>query len=295
MRGSSALFCEFLRAINDEQRGNSGRRAGNGARVQSLRQLGTQARHAPMDAAMPGEATGYVLRAASAPAQSAAAAASTRLANRILCYPYQCHAIQRVAPTKAMLIDRRRILAVLAGSFATPAFFVPAFAQAPAMTRVTAYAFSFGGLEGPDIRLADHAGKPILVVNTASLCGFTPQYAGLQQLWTRYHGRGLMIVGVPSNDFGGQEPGGTADIMRTAHGEYGIGFPLAAKAQVKGANPHPFYKWAAAERPLETPRWNFHKYLVGRDGHIAAVFATDIEPMDARVIDAIVKELPPPE
>jgi len=195
-----------------------------------------------------------------------------------------------------MLTDRRRILTLLAGSFATPAFFVaPAFGQAPAMTRVTAYAFSFAGLEGPDIRLADHAGKPILVVNTASLCGYTPQYAGLQQLWTRYRGRGLMIVGVPSNDFGGQEPGGTADIMRTAHGDYGIGFPLAAKAQVKGPNLHPFYKWAAAERPLETPRWNFHKYLVGRDGHIAAVFATEIEPMDARVIDAIVKELPPPE
>jgi len=181
-----------------------------------------------------------------------------------------------------MLTDRRRILTLLAGSFATPAFFVaPAFGQAPAMTRVTAYAFSFAGLEGPDIRLADHAGKPILVVNTASLCGYT--------------GRGLMIVGVPSNDFGGQEPGGTADIMRTAHGDYGIGFPLAAKAQVKGPNLHPFYKWAAAERPLETPRWNFHKYLVGRDGHIAAVFATEIEPMDARVIDAIMKELPPPE
>jgi glutathione peroxidase len=178
-----------------------------------------------------------------------------------------------------MLTNRRRILTFLAGSFVTPAFFVPpAFAQAPAMTRVTAYAFSFVGLEGPDIWLADHAGKPILVVNTASLCGYTPQYAALQQLWTRYHGRGLMIVGVPSNDFGGQEPGGTADIMRTAHGEYGIGFPLAVKAQVKGPNPHPFYKWAAAERPLETPRWNFHKYLVGRDGHIAAVFATEIEP-----------------
>ena len=130
------------------------------------------------------------------------------------------------------------------------------------------------------------------MVNTASLCGYTPQYTGLQQLWARYHDRGLMIVGVPSNDFGGQEPGGADDIMQTAHGEYGIGFPLAAKAQVKGPNPHPFYKWAAAERPLETPRWNFHKYLVGRDGHIAAVFATDIEPMDARVINAIVKELP---
>ena len=102
------------------------------------------------------------------------------------------------------------------------------------MSRITAYAFTFAGLEGGDIRLADHAGKPILVVNTASLCGYTPQYSGLQQLWTRYHARGLMIVGVPSNDFGGQEPGTPAEIKKTAHGEYGVGFPLAAKAQVRG-------------------------------------------------------------
>jgi glutathione peroxidase len=159
------------------------------------------------------------------------------------------------------------------------------------MSRVTAYAFSFAGLEGGDIRLADYAGKPILVVNTASLCGYTPQFTGLQQLWARYHERGLMIVGVPSNDFGGQEPGGAVEILKTAHDEYGVGFPLTAKAEVRGRSPHPFYKWAAAERPLETPRWNFHKYLIGRDGHIAAVFNTEIEPMDARVINAIVKEL----
>lgn len=189
-----------------------------------------------------------------------------------------------------MFADRRQVLALLAGTLATPAF-----AQAPAMSRITAYAFSFPGLEGGEIRLADHAGKPILVVNTASLCGYTPQYVGLQQLWARYHQRGLMIVGVPSNDFGGQEPGGVADIVKTAHGEYGVGFPLAAKVQVKGPSLHPFYKWAAGERPLETPRWNFHKYLVGRDGRIAAVFPTDIEPTDARVIAAIVKELPRPE
>ena len=104
-----------------------------------------------------------------------------------------------------------------------------------------------------------------------------------------------MIVGVPSNDFGGQEPGGSEDIAKTAHGEYGVGFPLAAKVQLKGPNAHPFYRWAANERPLETPRWNFHKYLIGRDGHVAAVFPTAIEPMDARVINAIVKELPRPE
>ena len=185
-----------------------------------------------------------------------------------------------------MITDRRRVLALLASLFATPAL-----AQAPAMSRITAYAFSFAGLEHGEIKLADYAGKPILVVNTASLCGFTPQYAGLQQLWERYRQRGLFIVGVPSNDFGGQEPGGAADITKTAHGEYGVGFPLTAKTQVKGASAHPFYKWAAAERPLETPRWNFHKYLVGRDGHIAAAFATDIEPTDARVINAIANEL----
>ena len=185
-----------------------------------------------------------------------------------------------------MLSDRRRVLVLIAGTLAAPA---TAYAQA--MSRITAYAFSFTGLDGGDIKLADYAGKPILVVNTASMCGFTPQYAGLQDLWTRFRERGLMIVGVPSNDFGGQEPGTADDINHTAHG-YRVGFPLAAKAQVRGANPHPFYKWAANERPLELPRWNFHKYLVGRDGHIAAVFTTNVEPTDARVINAIAKELP---
>jgi glutathione peroxidase len=189
-----------------------------------------------------------------------------------------------------MPADRRHLLAFIAGMFA-----LPATALAQSMSRITAYAFSFAGIDGGDIKLADYAGKPILVVNTASLCGYTPQFAGLQQLWSRYHERGLMIVGVPSNDFGGQEPGTPDDIKKTAHGEYGADFPLAAKAQVRGANPHPFYKWAATERPIETPRWNFHKYLVGRDGHIAAVFPTSIEPMDARVVNAIAKELAPAE
>jgi glutathione peroxidase len=164
-------------------------------------------------------------------------------------------------------------------------------AQSAGMSRASAYTFSFTGLEGGDIRLSDYVGKPILIVNTASLCGYTPQYAGLQQLWTRYRERGLMIIGVPSNDFGSQEPGSVTDIMKTAHEDYGVSFPLAAKVEVKGKDAHPFYKWAAVERPLETPRWNFHKYLVGRDGHVAAVFSSEIEPMDARVIDAVVKEL----
>jgi glutathione peroxidase len=100
-----------------------------------------------------------------------------------------------------------------------------------------------------------------------------------------------MIIGVPSNDFGGQEPGGPTEILQTAHDEYHITFPLTAKVAVKGSGQHPFYRWAATERPADTPRWNFHKYLVGRDGRIAAVFPTDTEPMDARVVDAIAKEL----
>jgi glutathione peroxidase len=184
--------------------------------------------------------------------------------------------------------DRRQLLASMAGALAFPSL---ARAQSGGMSRVTAYAFSFAGLEGGDIRLAGYAGKPILIVNTASLCGYTPQYAGLQQLWTRYRDRGLMIIGVPSNDFGEQEPGGPDDIMKTAHDDYGVTFPLTAKVEVRGKNPHPFYKWAAVERPFEVPRWNFHKYLVGHDGRIAAVFPTEIEPMDARVINGVVKEL----
>jgi glutathione peroxidase len=184
------------------------------------------------------------------------------------------------------MIDRRHILALLAGTIATPAL-----AATPGMSRMTAYGFSFAGLDGKDIKLADFAGKPLLVVNTASLCGYTPQYAGLQELWARYRERGLVIVGVPSNDFGGQEPGGVTEIEQTAHQGYGVTFPLAAKADVRGANPHPFYKWAAVERPLDTPRWNFHKYLVGHEGHIVAAFPSTVEPTDARIVTAIEKEL----
>ena len=188
-----------------------------------------------------------------------------------------------------MIPDRRRVLVLLAGSLVTPARAAP-MSDAP-MTPITAYAFSFAALGGGTIALADYAGKPIVVVDTASLCGYTPQYAGLEKLFMRFHARGLVMIGVPSNDFGGQEPGGPAEITQTANKEYGVTFPLTAKAEVKGPNAHPFYKWAAGERPLETPKWNFHKYLVGRDGHIAAVFPSEVEPMDAHVVDAVGKEL----
>jgi glutathione peroxidase len=188
------------------------------------------------------------------------------------------------------MIDRRTILtaalAVAAGPLATRA----ARAQA-AMSRITAYAFSFRGLDGGDISLAEYTGRPLLIVNTASLCGYTPQYAGLQELWTEFHGRGLMIVGVPSNDFGGQEPGGSSEIAQTAQHQYGVTFPIAAKAVVNGPEAHPFYKWAAAARPKDVPRWNFHKYLIGHDGYIADVFPSAVEPSDTRIKTAIARAL----
>jgi glutathione peroxidase len=188
------------------------------------------------------------------------------------------------------MIDRRTIMTAALAAIAAPACTGSAFAQT-AMSRITAYGFSFPALDGGDIRLADFSGRPFIVVNTASLCGYTPQYAGLQALWTEFHGRGLMIVGVPSNDFGGQEPGGAAEIAATAQHQYGVTFPIAAKTVVKGANAHPFYKWAAEARPKDLPRWNFHKYLVGRDGYIADVFPESVEPSDTRVKTAIARAL----
>jgi len=187
------------------------------------------------------------------------------------------------------MIDRRHLLGCAAGALAG---LVPRVSEAASMSRVTAYAFTFKGLDGGEILLSSYAGHPILVVNTASLCGYTPQYAGLQNLWTRYRDKGLFVLGVPSNDFGGQEPGGVSEIGKTAHEEYHVTFPLTEKVAVKGKDAHPFYKWAAQERPLEAPRWNFHKYLIARDGHLRAGFTSAMEPADPLIIAAIEQELP---
>jgi glutathione peroxidase len=188
------------------------------------------------------------------------------------------------------MIDRRSLMGATLAAMAGVTLNRQAMAQA-GVSRITAYAFSFPALSGSDIRLAEFTGRPMLIVNTASLCGFTPQYAGLQELWSEFGGRGLMIVGVPSNDFGGQEPGGASDIAATAHNHYGVKFPIAAKAAVKGPNAHPFYRWAAEARPKDVPRWNFHKYLIGRDGYIAEVFPESIEPADTRVKTAVARAL----
>ncbi|HTM75463.1 MAG TPA: glutathione peroxidase [Pseudolabrys sp.] len=186
------------------------------------------------------------------------------------------------------MIDRRHFIALatipLTGLGAR-------ISQAAGMSRVTAYAFMFKGLDGDDILLSSYAGHPLLVVNTASQCGYTPQYTGLQQIWTRYRDRGLIVLGVPSNDFGGQEPGGKNEIHATAQGTYHVTFPITEKVVVKGSDAHPFFRWAATDRPLEAPRWNFHKYLIGRDGQLKAAFPSAVEPTDPVVIAAIEKEL----
>lgn len=190
-----------------------------------------------------------------------------------------------------MTMTRRTCLGFLGlaglGAFAVS----PALAATTEFSQLNAWRYSFPSVDGGEIRLADLQGKVILVVNTASQCGYSGQFAGLEQLYQRYRDRGLVVLAVPSNDFGGQEPGGAAEIKETAQGEYHVTFPIAGKSVVKGADAHPFYKWTAELRPRDVPRWNFHKYLIGRDGNLAAVFNTAVEPTDPKVIEAIVAAL----
>jgi glutathione peroxidase len=157
----------------------------------------------------------------------------------------------------------------------------------------TAHDFSFTTIDGGPLPLSDFKGKAVLVVNTASECGYTPQYKDLQAVWERYRDRGLVVLGVPSNDFGGQEPGTEAEIKRFCERQYAVDFPLTAKVQVAGGEAHPFYQWAAAVvGEAAAPRWNFHKYLVGPDGELAAWFPTKTSPTAKDVTAAIEAALP---
>lgn len=152
----------------------------------------------------------------------------------------------------------------------------------------TAHDFSFEGVIDGRVSLGDYAGGPILVVNTASECGFTPQYAGLQELWETYRDRGFTVVGVPSNDFGGQEPLEKGEIKDFCEMNYGVDFPLTGKTPVTGAAAHDFFKWAEASYGGEArPKWNFHKYLVGADGSLSAVFPSAVTPMSDELTGAV--------
>jgi len=183
------------------------------------------------------------------------------------------------------MIDRRTFVAAALVAAAEPSRIARAEGN---VSRMTAYAFSFPALSGADIRLADFSGRPMLIVNTASLCGYTPQYAGLQELWSEFRDRGLVVIGVPSNDFGGQEPGSAKEIAETAQHHYGVTFPIAGKATVKGPDAHPFYKWAegALGEPA-VPVWNFHKILIGKDGQAIRAFGPRTDPQDSEITAAI--------
>jgi glutathione peroxidase len=159
----------------------------------------------------------------------------------------------------------------------------------------TAYSFAFESIDGKPLPLETYRGKAVMVVNTASFCGYTRQYAGLVDLWRAYRDRGLVVLGVPSNDFGGQEPGTEAEIKTFCEVNFDVDFPLAAKADVTGADAHPFYRWAARELGAgSVPKWNFHKYLVDADGRLTAWFPTATEPMASEVTRAVEAVLPPP-
>ncbi len=167
-------------------------------------------------------------------------------------------------------------------------------AEAPEGGRAAnAHAFSFRSIDGTPLPLSDFRGKALLVVNTASQCGFTPQYAGLEALWQRYRDRGLVVLGVPSNDFGSQEPGSAAAIKEFCAVNFDIDFPLAEKTHVRGADAHPFYRWAAEQAGLlGVPRWNFHKYLIAPDGRLLDWFSSVTPPDAERLRHAVEAALP---
>lgn len=156
----------------------------------------------------------------------------------------------------------------------------------------SAYDFSFPSIVGGELQLSDYQGKVILLVNTASMCGYTPQYAGLQKLWEDHQDEGLVVLGVPSGDFGGQEYADDAAIQEFCEVNFDVDFPMTSKTEVTGADAHPFFKWAVQELGADNaPNWNFHKYLIGRNGNLVTSFDTRVKPGDDEVIAAIRAEL----
>ena len=152
-------------------------------------------------------------------------------------------------------------------------------------------------LDHPMVTLADdrqslceYRGKVLLIVNTASQCGFTPQYEGLEKLYRKYKDRGLVVLGFPANDFGQQEPGSNKDIAKFCEVNYGVSFPMFAKTSVVGATANPLYA-QLAQRSGKAPQWNFHKYLVDRSGAQVLSFDSQVTPGDAKLVAAIEKML----
>ncbi len=139
------------------------------------------------------------------------------------------------------------------------------------------YDFDAVTIQGQPAQFSRHRGQVVLIVNTASACGFTPQFAGLEKLWKDYGARGLVVVGFPSNEFGGQDPGSDEQIASFCEMNYGVSFPMMAKTQVNGSSAHPLWQWLKGEKPgllgTQAIKWNFTKFLVGRDGQVLQRYA----------------------
>jgi len=195
-------------------------------------------------------------------------------------------------------LARRMFLAVAGTTVALAGLLVTAPAARPIRMRrttgMTAFDLDFTAIDDTALPLAQFRGRPLLVVNTASFCGYTPQYAGLERLWQAYRAQGLVVLGVPSNDFGRQEPGSSTEI-RAFCDTFAVTFPLSRREKVVGPDAHPFYRWIAAELGEDQqPRWNFHKYLVDRSGALAGAWPSPVEPMAREITGAVETALAAP-
>jgi len=144
------------------------------------------------------------------------------------------------------------------------------------------YDFEATSIDGKPAQLASQRGKVMLIVNTASACGFTPQFGGLEKLWETYREQGLVVLGFPSNEFGGQDPGSDGEIASFCQVNYGVTFPMMSKIKVNGADAHPLWKWLTKEAPgilgSKSVKWNFTKFLIGRDGKVLGRYAPTDKP-----------------
>lgn len=164
-------------------------------------------------------------------------------------------------------------------------------AQPQPTTGMSFFDLSATDINGQLVKMEQYKGHKIMVVNTASECGFTPQYAKLQELYDTYKDKGFVVIGFPSNDFGGQEPGTEKDIAQFCQKNYGVTFPMMAKVSTKGSEQHAVYNWLANKEQngvMDTAvKWNFHKYLIDEQGHLVMSLESAVAPTDARVTNWI--------
>ncbi|MCE2687938.1 MAG: glutathione peroxidase [Rickettsiales bacterium] len=180
-----------------------------------------------------------------------------------------------------MKILKITLISLLLSSFSS-------FSFGANMTISNAYQFSFTSIDNKAINLSDFKGKVVLIVNTASKCGLTPQYKGLQELHEKYKDKGLVIIAVPSADFANQEFAQTSQVKEFTDKEFHITFPLTTITKVKGENAHPFYLWANDKAGfIGSPKWNFHKYLIDKNGNFAGWFSSSTKPTSPIIINKI--------